>query len=1160
MMLPEELTPEAINQMAKELEQLSQNLPTNDSDPRLVMKGIDPLRGLRLFLVYPKSFYALCDQDEVNEHELSLIWMLGEQLLNLIQQKFGSQVHDVLVAGQMDEELLISVYETLMQEHPRSIPLLFTESGEQLYLDAGQLHRMNDDPYDGIAYQRNGKSVSIMHGRFIPQEGDCLSLFASKPSTLEVDLTQRLVHTRKGLDMENAEPASNQEVVGADVKFFIVTDGDNYIQVELDHHTGCFVGVLDQRVYDTKAIRSDDGRTYQLNGDQLEVDSTVDQVNESIRIEACAEIDRAFKEDADRKQAEFDRKKKLEEEKQEALRQEQLQKQADADRAEEARKEKARLEALAEEASRAEKAAAEERQQKLNLIKIHYKNKLAQEVEIDPCDQYGAISDITAFESLIYGDLESTRGYPIIGAHNLSEASPVWICQDPNKEQPHHEPIALKQGTTDKYYKPRPNKEGRKERGDPMTDEVKVLCERCDQNGEKLIAGAEPVEVLRSQLRTAGNRAVVGEHLLDSPVPIFLAKGDNEGETVPMPSAQIGDSGDWVRPHPNAFGMKIRAALAPKGLPTDSSDEKNESEKAMEPANPGEAPLDLGGEEEFDLSDLTDSADGSAEQTPTVEPTVVPVPGSDPDARDGKTEIVATKDPAVGVSDESGSKSDSTPPADEVGGGESAEDSRDSAPPEGAGNSASGGGEGVSPPADGGGDTESDSSNRIQVCSVVLADNQRDVTEYGEITPINPKLLKGRNDETYVSLSENKRKFVVQSTESRMVPPYEVMFMKTTAEGGLVTWYGPEAIHPDNNPEPAPFYKRWGTAVASKVQQNRAASAGIAVLVLLLLSFGGYKLFSSNNQAPTIASLSASADSAPAGTEVKLTANEVKDEDGDNLTYSWEQTKGPEVVLTNPDKLEASFTSPEVTADTALEFKFTTNDGHEHPVSQTVAFTAKPKAAGTGTPPAPTVPPRAAPLQSPWQTPEAVAAFNRLKDQNLKNAEGQPIWINEIPEDRVLTLERMVTFGWITQAQLDQYRNGDASQKASAETVINNALSARIDISTIGIDSQTKQIRSMWSFRSNVVNQGRQAILHGRDNMVLHKQRIKFLQVNTTENRTLNAQTNPVSNFRNFRIQVVNGKIAFVVDAETAPGVNVMQVPAFYEYYEIPDPNPPGAP
>jgi hypothetical protein len=61
-------------------------------------------------------------------------------------------------------------------------------------------------------------------------------------------------------------------------------------------------------------------------------------------------------------------------------------------------------------------------------------------------------------------------------------------------------------------------------------------------------------------------------------------------------------------------------------------------------------------------------------------------------------------------------------------------------------------------------------------------------------------------------------------------------------------------------------------------------------------------------------------------TEVKLDAADSSDQDGEIVSYKWEQTDGPEVDLKDSDKRVAVFEVPESAADSNLVFKLTVTD------------------------------------------------------------------------------------------------------------------------------------------------------------------------------------------------------------------------------------------
>ena len=55
--------------------------------------------------------------------------------------------------------------------------------------------------------------------------------------------------------------------------------------------------------------------------------------------------------------------------------------------------------------------------------------------------------------------------------------------------------------------------------------------------------------------------------------------------------------------------------------------------------------------------------------------------------------------------------------------------------------------------------------------------------------------------------------------------------------------------------------------------------------------------------------------------EVKLNGGDSADEDGEIVSYKWEQTDGPKVDLKNGDEKTANFDVPESAADSKLSFK-----------------------------------------------------------------------------------------------------------------------------------------------------------------------------------------------------------------------------------------------
>jgi hypothetical protein len=79
------------------------------------------------------------------------------------------------------------------------------------------------------------------------------------------------------------------------------------------------------------------------------------------------------------------------------------------------------------------------------------------------------------------------------------------------------------------------------------------------------------------------------------------------------------------------------------------------------------------------------------------------------------------------------------------------------------------------------------------------------------------------------------------------------------------------------------------------------------------------------NTAPTVTA-SASTTSTAIGSSVTLTAS-ATDAEGAELSYSWTQKSGTEVVIGNANSAEAAFTAPTVSSDTTVVFEVTVSDG-----------------------------------------------------------------------------------------------------------------------------------------------------------------------------------------------------------------------------------------
>lgn len=84
-----------------------------------------------------------------------------------------------------------------------------------------------------------------------------------------------------------------------------------------------------------------------------------------------------------------------------------------------------------------------------------------------------------------------------------------------------------------------------------------------------------------------------------------------------------------------------------------------------------------------------------------------------------------------------------------------------------------------------------------------------------------------------------------------------------------------------------------------------------------------------------------------AGAPVTLSGTASRDADDGIASYSWTQTGGTTVTLTNANSVSASFTAPSVTAQTVLTFQLTVRDRLPQSSTDTVAITVRP----SGTPP-----------------------------------------------------------------------------------------------------------------------------------------------------------------------------------------------------------------
>ena len=77
------------------------------------------------------------------------------------------------------------------------------------------------------------------------------------------------------------------------------------------------------------------------------------------------------------------------------------------------------------------------------------------------------------------------------------------------------------------------------------------------------------------------------------------------------------------------------------------------------------------------------------------------------------------------------------------------------------------------------------------------------------------------------------------------------------------------------------------------------------------------------------------------GASVSLDATGSSDPDGDALSYSWTQTDGPSVTLSDASTATPTFTAPAVQSDTTLTFEVTASDGNGGSATDTVSVTVQ---------------------------------------------------------------------------------------------------------------------------------------------------------------------------------------------------------------------------
>jgi len=124
----------------------------------------------------------------------------------------------------------------------------------------------------------------------------------------------------------------------------------------------------------------------------------------------------------------------------------------------------------------------------------------------------------------------------------------------------------------------------------------------------------------------------------------------------------------------------------------------------------------------------------------------------------------------------------------------------------------------------------------------------------------------------------------------------------------------------------------------------RKLAAGAASLVALAGCGGGGGSSSSAPPAPPPGNAPPAVDAGDdfavnEGADAELQGS-VTDPDS-TVTVSWTQTAGPAVALSDSSVLNPSFTAPDVTADTALTFRLTADDGSNPAVSDDVEVTVR---------------------------------------------------------------------------------------------------------------------------------------------------------------------------------------------------------------------------
>ncbi len=129
-----------------------------------------------------------------------------------------------------------------------------------------------------------------------------------------------------------------------------------------------------------------------------------------------------------------------------------------------------------------------------------------------------------------------------------------------------------------------------------------------------------------------------------------------------------------------------------------------------------------------------------------------------------------------------------------------------------------------------------------------------------------------------------------------------------------------------------------------RVDLNNASGATLSSSQLRIDILDG----SGSNAAPN--AVAGAGQQVVSGALVTLNGSGSNDPDGDSLTYSWSQTLGPGVTLSDTSTARPTFTAPIVSSDTLLRFQLSVSDpdGLVDSASAAVTVTADAPASGGG--------------------------------------------------------------------------------------------------------------------------------------------------------------------------------------------------------------------